>query len=120
MNKPLLISHLVTAVTLFSTAIQSTPPHAAANPAQAGATGRVVAAPDQRQGPRKREFLNNEVRGLYVTSWIAGMKRFREIADGASRYDLNARRLAFELALIGLLMVFDYLFLCRRRRTRQG
>ncbi len=38
----------------------------------------------------------------------------------SSRYDLNARRLAFELAIIGLLMVFDYLFLCRRHRRRQG
>ncbi len=31
-----------------------------------------------------------EVRGLYVTSWIAGTRRFQEIADGVTRSDLNA------------------------------
>lgn len=36
------------------------------------------------------------------------------------RYDLNARRLAFELAAILILMAYDYLFFCRRRRRRQG
>jgi len=38
----------------------------------------------------------------------------------SSRYDLNARLLAFELAAIGLLVGYDYLFLCRRHRRRQG
>jgi hypothetical protein len=31
-----------------------------------------------------------EVRGLYLTSWIAGMKRFQQIADGVSGSALNA------------------------------
>jgi len=38
----------------------------------------------------------------------------------SSRYDLNVRLLAFELAAIGLLTAYDYLFLCRRGRKRQG
>ncbi len=37
-----------------------------------------------------------------------------------SRYDLNARLLAFELAAIGLLTGYDYLFLCRGRRRRRA
>jgi hypothetical protein len=40
--------------------------------------------------PRKSELLKQEIRGLYVTSWVAGIKRFQEIADGVSRSGLNA------------------------------
>ncbi len=90
MNKPILIPYLVAVVTLSSTAIQSTPPRGAEPSAQADVPGRTVAAPDSPHSPRKRDFLDKEARGLYVTSWIAGMKKFREIADGASRNDLNA------------------------------
>lgn len=37
----------------------------------------------------------------------------------SSRYGLNARLLALELSAIGFLMVYDYLFLCRRFRRKQ-
>ena len=46
------------------------------------------------------------------------LRRAEDITS--SRYDLNVRLLAFELAVIGLLTVYDYLFLCRRHRRKQG
>lgn len=46
------------------------------------------------------------------------LRRAEEITS--SRYDLNARLLAFELAAIGLLAGYDYLFLCRGSRKRRA
>jgi hypothetical protein len=44
----------------------------------------------QPPAQRKRDQLNREVRGLYITSWVAGIKRYREIADGLAGTGLNA------------------------------
>ncbi|MBZ5498987.1 MAG: putative glycoside hydrolase [Acidobacteriia bacterium] len=89
MNKPLLVSYFAAGVSLLVTALQITRPSALSTPIPAEAPGQVAAAPAQPQVPRKRDFLNQEARGLYVTSWIAGMKRFREIADGMASSELN-------------------------------
>jgi hypothetical protein len=48
----------------------------------------------------------------------SALRRAEDVTS--SRYDLNARLLALELAAIGLLSVYDYLFLCRRQRRKQG
>jgi hypothetical protein len=46
--------------------------------------------------------------------------RLRRAEDVTSRrFDLNARLLAFELVAIGLLIIYDYLFLCRRFRRKR-
>ncbi|MBI5015564.1 MAG: putative glycoside hydrolase [Deltaproteobacteria bacterium] len=62
-----------------------TPPPPA--PTHAASEAPAAVAPPARN---KRASLNTEVRGLYVTSWIAGMNRFREIADGVAGSALNA------------------------------
>ncbi len=89
MNKPLLVSYFAAGMSLLVTALQITRPSALSTPIPVEAPGQVAAAPAQPQVPRKRDFLNQEARGLYVTSWIAGMKRFREIADGMAGSELN-------------------------------
>lgn len=38
----------------------------------------------------------------------------------SARFDLDAKRLVFELAAIVFLMAYDLLFFCRRRRKRDG
>lgn len=90
MNKPLIISCLLAAVTSFDTGLQGKRPFALAIPVEIGGPGRGAAGPDQPEVSRKSGLLHKEVRGLYVTSWIAGMKKFREIADGVTRSGLNA------------------------------
>ncbi len=60
------------------------------SPTPAKAQEKNAASPARQPKLGNRDRLNMEVRGLYVTSWIAGMKRFREIADGVARSGLNA------------------------------
>jgi hypothetical protein len=48
----------------------------------------------------------------------SALRRAEDVTS--SRTDLNVRLLAFEFAAIGLLTVYDSLFLCRRRRKGQG
>src|SRR5512139_3214988 len=59
-------------------------------PAQATLTERAPSAPLPPAGPRKRAFLGTEARGLYVSSWVAGTKRLKEIADSVAASGLNA------------------------------
>ncbi|MFZ3208350.1 MAG: putative glycoside hydrolase [Geobacteraceae bacterium] len=49
----------------------------------------TTAAPTPRATGR-RELLNNEVRGIYITSWTAGIKRFYTLIDMVKNSDLNA------------------------------
>lgn len=66
-------------------AVPAVPPLPAA--VSSGAPGAATPA---LPGVRKRDFLNQEARGLYVTSWIAGMKRFNELTDLVSGSELNS------------------------------
>lgn len=50
---------------------------------------QTTAAPAPRATGR-RELLNNEVRGIYITSWTAGIKRFYTLIDMVKNSDLNA------------------------------
>ena len=50
----------------------------------------VLASAREPREPRRKDLLNKEIRGLYVTSWVAGVKRFQQIADGVGRSGLNA------------------------------
>jgi len=90
LKKALSLSCVVVGVTLSLVALPFMRHGGLSTPASAKVPDRVVGASSRQQEPRKREFLNKEVRGLYVTSWIAGMKRFREIADGVANSGLNA------------------------------
>jgi hypothetical protein len=58
-------------------------------PAQATLTGKAPAAPSAPLRSLKREFLGTEARGLYVSSWVAGTKRLREVADAVAASGLN-------------------------------
>lgn len=91
MKKLLLISALCAAVGAGAFAV-SRLPRAAAVPAAARAAGaqpQTPAVPPSPPAPKKREKLTAEFRGLYITSWTAGIKRFRELVDDVSRSALN-------------------------------
>ena len=49
---------------------------------------RLAAAPRPREHA-KREKLTSEFRGLYITSWTAGIKRFRQLVDDVHNSGLN-------------------------------
>jgi len=61
--------------------------------AAAGSVPPVSSAPASPApaAPSKRQQLQNtEVRAIYVTSWTAGINRFKELTDMVSRSHLNA------------------------------
>jgi hypothetical protein len=60
------------------------------SPPSAQTQGKTAATPDGQREQKNRDRLNVEVRGLYLTSWVAGMRRFQQIADGVSNSALNA------------------------------
>jgi hypothetical protein len=64
----------------------------------------------RRSGERLADAADRDVRNA--------LRRAEDVTS--SRYVLNARLMAFELAVICLLAVYDYLILCRRRRRRPG
>ncbi|MBI5439662.1 MAG: putative glycoside hydrolase [Deltaproteobacteria bacterium] len=68
-----------------ATASQPAAPANASMAAAAAPAGPAASSP----GAKKRDFLTQEARGLYVTSWIAGMKRFDELADLVDASELN-------------------------------
>ena len=90
MKKSLFLFYVAAGVTLAIVTFPFIRRSTFSTPALAMPSGDMVAEPARMQAPRKRDSLNSEIRGLYVTSWIAGIKRFQEIADGVARSDLNA------------------------------
>ncbi len=90
LNKSRFRPYFVVGLTLLSASLQITRPSAHSTPVQGDAKQQTAVEPAQAHAPKKRDFLNTEVRGLYVTSWIAGMERFREIADSVAGSALNA------------------------------
>ena len=63
----------------------------------------------RRSGERLADMADRDVR--------YALRRAEDVAS--SRYSLNMLLLAFEIAAVGLLAAYDYLFLCRRRRRKQ-
>ena len=63
----------------------------------------------RRSGERLADTADRDVR--------YALRRAEDVAS--SRYDLNALLLGLELAAVGLLAAYDYLFLCRRPRRRR-
>ncbi len=62
----------------------------------------------RRAGERLADTADRDVR--------YALRRAEDVTS--SRYDLNELLLAIELAAVGLLAAYDYLFLCRRQRRR--
>jgi hypothetical protein len=60
----------------------------------------------RRSGERLADMADRDVR--------YALRRAEDVAS--SRYSLNMLLLAFEMAAVGLLAAYDYLFLCRRLR----
>jgi hypothetical protein len=88
--KPLVLSLFAAAATLFGTAHRFAGPFVSAGPIQAETAKAVEVRTDQTPAQRKRDRLDTEVRGLYITSWVAGTKRFLQIADSLAGSGLNA------------------------------
>jgi len=64
----------------------------------------------RHSGERLADMADRDVR--------YALRRAEDVTS--SRYSLNTLLLALELAAVGLLAAYDYLFLCRRQRRRQG
>lgn len=60
----------------------------------------------RRSGERLADMADRDVR--------YALRRAEDVAS--SRFSLNTLLLAFEIAAVGLLATYDYLFLCRRLR----
>ncbi len=90
MKKVLLLSYIAAGAGLVGAMLLLVHRGAHPSPAPARSSVKTPAPANRPREPRKRDSLNREVRGLYVTSWIAGMKRFRQIADGVAKSGLNA------------------------------
>ena len=91
LKKTFLLSFVTAGVTLAITTFPFIHRGEFSRPALANPTAASASEADRpAEPPRKRDSLNEEVRGLYVTSWVAGIKRFQEIADGVTRSGLNA------------------------------
>jgi hypothetical protein len=90
LKKTLLLSSVLAGLTFVIAILQVIRPSVITSPALANEPIKADGVEVRNREFRKRDFLDKEVRGLYVTSWIAGMKRFREIADGVAGSALNA------------------------------
>ncbi len=88
MKRQLLISGVAAALALLPVILCAT--GQIYFPQSAQAQAKIAAVPKEQQKQKNRDRLNTEARGLYLTSWVAGTKRFHEIADGVSRSGLNA------------------------------
>jgi len=88
LKRPLLISGVAAALALLLVILCIT--GQIHFPQSAQAQAKVAAIPKTQLKQKNRDRLNMEARGLYLTSWVAGTKRFHEIADGVSRSGLNA------------------------------
>ncbi|MEN6310985.1 MAG: hypothetical protein ABFD80_05555 [Acidobacteriota bacterium] len=64
----------------------------------------------EHSGERLADTADREVR--------MSLRRAQDV--NSIRYDLNRKRLVFELAAIVFLMIYDFLFFCRRRRKGYG
>ncbi len=64
----------------------------------------------EHSGERLADTADREVR--------MSLRRAQDV--NSIRYDLNRKRLVFELAAIVFLMIYDFLFFCRRRRKGCG
>jgi hypothetical protein len=60
-------------------------------PAKLTQAGYSSAQPvGKNYGPAKRELLNTEFRGIYITSWTAGISRFYKLVEMMTKSELNA------------------------------
>ena len=68
--------------------------HRGGDPSTALARGvgdRAAApVPAKPLAPQKRDLLNTEFRGIYITSWTAGIRRFQELLQMLEGSELNA------------------------------
>lgn len=56
----------------------------------------AAVAKEPAPAAKKRDFLGTEARGLYVSSWVAGTKRFQEIVNGVAGSALNTLVIDFK------------------------